>query len=58
MLFAWKSGLKTGCYYNYTQPVDTTVQSALLEDDDEVTEEQATVLVCRRDNPDCAACQV
>lgn len=59
MLFAWKSGLKTGCYYNYTQPVDTTVQSALLEDDDdEVTEEQAEALVCRRDNPDCAACQV
>lgn len=56
LMLGWKLGLKTGCYYNHTQAVDTTVQSALLED--EVTEEEAAILVCRRDNPNCAACSV
>jgi ribonucleotide reductase alpha subunit len=64
LLYAWQSGLKTGCYYNHTQPVDTTVQSALLdgaqddEDNDEVTEEAATAMVCRRDDPTCTSCSV
>lgn len=56
LMLGWKLGLKTGCYYNHTQAVDTTVQSALLDDD--VTEEEAAILVCRRDNPNCAACSV
>lgn len=56
IMLGWKLGLKSGCYYNHTQAVDTTVQSALLED--EVTEEEAAILVCRRDNPNCAACSV
>lgn len=57
IMLGWKLGLKSGCYYNHTQAVDTTVQSALI-DDNEVTEEEAAVLICRRDNPDCAACSV
>lgn len=60
MLYGWKSGLKTGCYYTRTQPVDSTIQAALLEYDDaldDTTEEDMSKFVCRRDDPTCMACQ-
>lgn len=63
--YAWKSGLKTGCYYLRTRPKAkmsayslSPSPSAPLQIPSAATQaaEEEPVLACRRDNPDCIMC--
>ena len=57
-MYAWKKGLKTGCYYLRTKAVATaqkfTIEPGKKPDAGQNAEQK--VLACSIDNPDCEAC--
>jgi len=51
LVLGWRLGNTTLCYYSHTQPGGGTMSV-------KATTTTTTAPVCRRDNPDCAACSV
>jgi ribonucleotide reductase alpha subunit len=64
--YAWRAGLKTGCYYLRTRPKAKMSAYTLSpppivtvdksEKPDNIDDEPPPVLACRRDNPNCEMC--
>jgi ribonucleoside-diphosphate reductase subunit M1 len=50
LMYGWKLGLKTGCYYLRSKAVTSAAKVTV---DSEVTKEFP---VCSIDNPDCESC--
>ena len=64
--YGWKKGLKTGMYYlrsqstvqaqQFSVDISKTIKSTHSNPDPNIDQNPTTPFVCRRDDPDCAAC--